>query len=151
MRINRQNLPLNGLRTFEVVARERNMTSAAEELNITHSAVSQQIRKLEDALATKLFDRRRKPLGLTAKGEELLASVSKGLDILTRGTEETCSGEIEGELEICCIPGLGSNWFVPVLGEFLSTYDKVRVQVSTDHWHHPTQLKKVDLALSYVY
>jgi DNA-binding transcriptional LysR family regulator len=149
MSIKRHNIPLGGLRVFEAVARHQNMMNAAEELYVTHSAVSQQIRKLEEQLGVQLFDRKHKPLRLTAKGETLLRKVTSGLNLLAQGTDEVCHGEIEGELKVSCVPGLGANWFVHVLGDFLHSYEKVLAFVHSDPWQHPGLPEDVDLAVVY--
>ena len=149
MLFKRQLLPLNALRVFEAVARHRTMARAADELGVTHSAVSQQIGKLEDLLDARLFDRRHKPLLPTADGQQLLGSVTHALDLLARAAGEISSGEIEGDLTVACVPGLGANWFVSVLGEFLDTYAKIDVHVVTDFWHHPIQSEDADLSIAY--
>ena len=149
MSFQRRNIPLNGLRTFEAVARHRNMVSAADELCVTHSAVSQQIRKLETHLNAQLFDRRHKPLRLTIKGERLLSKVTNGLNLLTQGAEEACHGEIEGTLKVSCTPGLCANWFVYVLGDFLQSYDKVLASVHSAPGRQPEMPEDVDLAIIY--
>jgi len=149
MPLRRQLLPLNALRVFEAVARQRNMARAAEELGVTHSAVSQQIKKLEDLLDVEMFDRRHKPLRLTDDGQQLLGPVTQAMDILSAATHEVSRGEIEGELTVSCVPGLGSNWFVPALGEFLDAFAKIQVHVVTDFWHHPEQGEEADLAIAY--
>ena len=66
--ISRNRLPLNALRAFEAAARHRNLVRAAEELAVTHGAVSHQIRALEEQLASPLFDRSQRPMGLTPAG-----------------------------------------------------------------------------------
>lgn len=149
MNIKRQNIPLNGLRVFEAVARQQNMGRAAEELCVTHSAVSQQVRNLEEVLGAQLFDRKFKPLRLTVKGEQLQRTVVHGLNILLRGTDEIHFGEIEGELNVSCVPGLGANWFVHELGNFLKSYEKVHVQVFTDTWRHQVRTDNIDLEIVY--
>ncbi len=149
MLFKRQFLPLNAMRVFEAVARQNNMARAADELGVTHSAVSQQIKKLEDLLDARLFDRQHKPVRLTAEGQRLLVSVTRAIDLLARAAGEISNGEIEGDLTVSCVPGLGANWFVPALGEFLDTYAKLHVHVVTDFWHHPVQGEDADLAIAY--
>ena len=65
MPISRRNLPLNALRAFEVAARHCHLRRAAEELGVTHGAVSRQIRQLESLLSVQLFDRSGNRLALT--------------------------------------------------------------------------------------
>jgi len=145
----RRDLPLHALRGFESTARLGSVSSAAQELGVSHSAISHQIRKLEDILGTALFNRRQRPLGLTVKGRLLLAGVRDSLDGLTRATESVSNEELEGELTVSCVPGLGSNWFVPLLGKFLRSYTGLNVHVRTEFWHQPVAYNQVDLAITY--
>jgi DNA-binding transcriptional LysR family regulator len=147
--IKRRNLALYALRAFEAAVREGNLASAAEELGVTHSAISHQIRKLEDLLGTTLFDRRHKPLRLTAQGHLLLAGVTDSFDRLTRAAEGISESGLEGDLTVSCVPGLGTNWFVPILGDFLRSYAKLRVHVITEFWHHPSTHDDADIAIAY--
>jgi DNA-binding transcriptional LysR family regulator len=57
--------------------------------------------------------------------------------------------ELEGELTVSCVPGLGSNWFVPLLGNFLRSYTGLNVYVRTEFWHQPLADNQVDLAITY--
>jgi len=145
----RRDLPLHALRGFESTARLGSVSSAAQELGVSHSAISHQIRKLEEILGTALFNRRQRPLGLTVKGRLLLAGVRDSLDGLTRATESVSNEELEGELTVSCVPGLGSNWFVPLLGNFLRSYTGLNVYVRTEFWHQPLADNQVDLAITY--
>src|SRR5690554_2960015 len=72
--------PLNALRTFEVAARHLSFKDAAEELSVTPTAVSHQIRGLEDFLGVELFRRLTRALELTPEGEALLPGVREGMD-----------------------------------------------------------------------
>ena len=75
-------LPLNALRVFEAVATRLSFGEAAEALNVTPAAVSQQIKTLEDYLQTPLFRRTGRTVQLTPEGAELLPGVRRGLDEL---------------------------------------------------------------------
>ncbi len=149
MLLKRNRLPLHALRTFEAAAHHRNLTKAAEELGVTHSAVSHQIKSLEDILRVRLFDRQRRPLVLTAEGEKLLRGVVDAYDRLTQVTGEIGSGDFEGEAKISCVPGLAANWLVPSLGDFIARYAKVQVHVITDYWRHQTTAEEADLRIIY--
>ncbi len=105
----RRDLPLYALRGFEATARLRSITGAAEELSVTYSAISYQIRKLEETLETTLFDRRHKPLSLTAKGHQLLVGVTDSFDRLSRAADGLDDSGFEGKLTVSCVPGLGTN------------------------------------------
>jgi LysR family glycine cleavage system transcriptional activator len=145
----RRNLPLYGLRAFEAAARHLHVAKAAEELGVTHSAVSHQIRALEGQLGTKLFDRRHKPFRLTSEGEQLLHRVREAFDSLCDATTKLTIGNLEGDLTISCVPGLGANWLVPLLGQFLEAFPKLRVKVLTEHWRQPLASAEANLAIVY--
>src|SRR5512139_2622761 len=81
----RSKLPLQTLPTFRAVATLANLRAASEELHLTHSAVSQQIRLLEDQLGFPLFDRRGRRVVLNAAGAALLNAVEPALDQLDEG------------------------------------------------------------------
>lgn len=147
--MNRRNLPLYALRAFEVTARNHSMAKASEELGVTHSALSHQIRKLEDILGTALFDRRHKPLRLTAEGHLLQTGVADSFDRLTRATVGISESGLEGDLIVSSVPGLGTNWLVPILGDFLRSYAKLSVHIVTDFWHHPSPHEDADIAIAY--
>ena len=147
--IKRSRLPLSALRAFEAAARHRNLLRAADELAVTHGAVSHQIRALELQLKAQLFDRRRRPILLTQAGEQLLAAVHDSFDRLTRVASAIQNGEIEGEITLSCVPGLATNWLVPRLGDFLSRHANVTVHVVTEYWRHPKMADQSDVAIAY--
>lgn len=147
--MHRNRLPLHALRAFALAARHRSLISAADELAVTHGAVSHQIRSLEEQLRVTLFDRKKRPMQMTPAGEQLLVVVEECLDRLQRATTAIQSGEIEGELTLSCVPGIASNWLVPSLGEFLSKHANIAVHLVTEYWQHPTVADRCDLAIAY--
>ncbi|HEY6629852.1 MAG TPA: LysR substrate-binding domain-containing protein [Rhizobiaceae bacterium] len=147
--MHRNRLPLHALRAFAVAARHGSLIRAADELSVTHGAISHQIRSLEEQLNVTLFDRKKRPMQMTTAGEQLLISVEECLDRLQMATNALQSGQIEGQLTISCVPGIASNWLVPNLGAFLSTHVNIAVHVVTQHWQHPTVTDRCDLALAY--
>lgn len=149
MLMKRRQLPLHALRVFEAAARHQHLRRAGDELGITHSAVSHQLRALEGLLGAQLFDRQRKPLQPTEIGEQLLAAVSDAFDRLTKAASEIRSGDVEGDLTVTCVPGLAANWLVPILGDFLATYSRIRVHIVTEYWRHPSASKEADVAIFY--
>ncbi len=118
MRIAKRNLPLNALRAFESVGRHLHMRSASEEMCVSHSAISQQIRKLESILEVQLFERTSKGLELTPVGDHLLQEVRNSLDRLLKATYSIDSHSDKGLITIASVPGFAANWLVPFLGDF---------------------------------
>ncbi len=88
--------PLNALRAFEATARHRSVRNAARELCVTPSAVSHQLRVLEEWLGVRLLRRSGRSLELTERGRSYLPSVSSALEELSRGTTE-----LVGQLSAC--------------------------------------------------
>lgn len=121
--------PLNPLRTFEAAARLGSMKRAAEELHVTHGAVSHQVRTLEDALGLKLVLRRGYVLELTPAGRSLLPATSTALDSIRAAIERIGGQRAEGELTISCVAAFLSYWLIPKLPGFLEHFPDVRLIV----------------------
>jgi len=145
----RSHLPFNALKAFEAAARLRSLGRAAEELSVTHGAVSHQIKSLENLLGRALLDRRCRPIKPTSAGEQLLVAVGESFDRLSRVTDAIARDELEGELRVSCVPGLASNWLVPSLGAFLASHANIRIHVETEYWREPVMIDRVDLAVAY--
>ncbi|MGB3424988.1 MAG: LysR substrate-binding domain-containing protein [Castellaniella sp.] len=104
------------LRTFDVAARLLSFTKAAGELNITQSAVSQQIRNLEDRLAYPLFVRHHGRLALTQRGQTLFETSSRAFhDIERTLTRLDSKGSV---LHVGCLPSFALGWLMPRLPDF---------------------------------
>jgi DNA-binding transcriptional LysR family regulator len=91
--------PLNAVKAFEAAARSQSFTRAAEELNVTQWAVSQQVKVLEATLGIKLFNRERQRLVITEAGREYLAVVRDALDRIAVGTESLVQRQSSGVSE----------------------------------------------------
>ncbi len=141
--------PINALHTFEVAARHLSFQQAAEELDVTPTAVSHQIKVLEDRLGVSLFRRRPRPLALTEAGQLLYPVVSKSLDTiaaaiarLTRVTESTT-------LTVSVTTVFAAKWLVPRLSEFQRTYPKIDIRLQTSNDVVDLHRQTVDLAIRY--
>ena len=112
-------LPLSCVRTFAVVGRLLSISRAAEELNVTPSAVSHQIKLLETHLDTRLFRREKNKLRLTQPGEQYMAQVSEALLLLTLATERLKKGSRDRHVvRIGCTPSFALLWLVARLQRF---------------------------------
>jgi len=118
---------LNALRAFEVMGRTGQATAAAEELNVTHSAVSRQVKSLEAALGVRLFTGPKHRLELTPAGRELLASLTEGFDRITAAVAQVRAGE--GELRLAVNASLSVKWLIPRLPRFTAEHAEVRLQL----------------------
>jgi len=122
--------PLSALRAFEAFARVGSMTLAAEELLVTHGAVSRQVRGLEDHLGVALVAGPRHQLRLTEAGRELAAGLSSAFDLI--------AGALPGagpakELVVNCLGTLAMKWLIPRLSGFLDSHPGARVRIIEDH------------------
>lgn len=104
--------PLHFIQGFEAAARTLS-SRAAEELFLTQSAVSWQIRALEDHLGVKLFERRTRELVLTAEGERLQHIVADTLDRLQQATDRLRTDRRSRQLTVTTTVGLASLWLIP--------------------------------------
>ena len=120
------------LQVFHAVARHRNFTRAAQALFMSQSAVTFQIRQLEDELNVRLLDRGQNPIGLTPAGEIALSYAERilalGSEMETRLAEMT--GEMRGTLRVGAVPGLGETVLPPLLAEFSALYPRVSVALT---------------------
>lgn len=106
--------PLNALRAFEAAARLQSVTRAAQELHVTHGAVSRQLRVLEEALEERLFNRQGRGLGLTAAGQQLRDGASSAFDQL-RDTWAGLQRPLLGPFVLGCSGSVLARWVIPRL------------------------------------
>ena len=123
--------PLKALRAFEAAARHANFTAAAEELHITHSAVSQQIRLLEEFLGQPMFVREARGVQLLPHAMVYFQEVQACLDRLESATQTLKSPGARRVLRVCTTPSLAMKWLIPRLAEFHARTPGVEVQLST--------------------
>lgn len=139
---------LNSIRVFEAAARLGSFKAAAEELHLTPTAVSHQIRNLEAQLETVLFERRTRAVYLTEAGERLAEAARHSLQILADAIEDI-SGQ-PGALVINTTSAFASLWLVPRLQGFYRTHPDLRVVVQTDEGLvNLKRDRRVDLAIRY--
>ncbi|MFX0547449.1 LysR substrate-binding domain-containing protein [Roseovarius sp. S1116L3] len=120
--------PFAAVRAFEAVARHLNVGAAAEELCLSPSAVSHQLRALEDYLDTALFERRRNRLSLTLTGRAYAGKMTTLLDAFDESTRSIREAG-HRPFRVLCTPGFAARWLVPRLNR-LSFGDRVRLRVS---------------------
>jgi LysR family glycine cleavage system transcriptional activator len=135
MAVSRRNLPLNALRAFEVAGRHCHLGRAAEELGVTHGAVSRQVRHLEQALAVELFDRSHNRLTLTAAGRRLQATVGDALNRITEGTLYLDPESVAGTLVVAATPSISTGWLLATIRDFSRKYPEIELRlVNIEPW-----------------
>ena len=126
-------LPLQTLSTFRAVARRANLRAAAEELHLTHSAVSQQIKLLEEQLGFQLFDRPGRRIALNAAGEALLRAVEPALEQLDdgmRAAAAAASGAAH-RIRVTLLPSFGQRWWMPRMASWREQHPDIAIEVHT--------------------
>jgi LysR family glycine cleavage system transcriptional activator len=123
--------PLTALRCFEAVARLGGVTQAARELHVTHSAVSQQIKVLEDAMGVALFVREARALRPTEDGRLYALEIRTALRDITQATRRAQGRPHESELVIATLPSFAQHWLVPRLPSFREAHPYYRVRLLT--------------------
>ena len=124
--------PLNAIKAFEAAARLASFTRAAEELNVTHGAVSRQIRLLEDWLGTPLFVRTSRNAMPTQAGTELLADAGPALDHLAAVSRRMQNrARAHGLLHVSALPTFAMRWLIPRLPEFQRDHPRLELRIVT--------------------
>ncbi len=146
----RYNLPQLGFfQGFEAAARNLSFTKAAEELFITQSAVSRQIKALEDHLGVRLFKRRPRSLVLTESGQLLYRLAADVLERLQAGTDQLRADSRARQLSITTTTGFASLWLIPRLQRFTSLNPDIDVRISATTEALNLERGLIDLAIRY--
>ncbi len=124
-------ISLRGLRTFCIAARYESFRTAGNELFITASAVSHQIKSLEEELGEPLFDRTSRELTLTETGLSLYNDVSPLIEQLDAVVAKYKKGAISSSIRISVQPFFASEYFVPRLSEFTALHPDIDIQVGS--------------------
>ena len=141
--------PLQTLQAFEAAARHQSYTRAAEELALTHGAISHQIAALEDRVGAKLFRRERNRMLLTEPGLQLLANVRQGLALLERAFETRLPESPRVALTLSTIPSLARCWLLPRLAHFASEHPDVDLVINPSMALVDLERDGIDLAIRY--
>ncbi len=123
--------PLNALRVFEAAARAESFSKASDELFVTQSAVSKQVRLLEVYLGESLFERHAGHVQLTNAGREFLLVVSQALDLLEDGYGKFVDNQPQQMLTIDVIPSLSVLWMFPRVDDFQKHHPEIVLHIDS--------------------
>jgi LysR family glycine cleavage system transcriptional activator len=138
---------MNSLKSFDAAARYLSFSKAAEELHLTHGAVSRAIRQLEDYLGTDLFKRATRSVSLTAAGATYAASIRDVLDRLAAATAEMKEGKLAGVLTVSTLDSFAAKWLVPRLFRFRRAHADIDVRLLTTQRLVDFATEEVDMAI----
>lgn len=137
--------PLNALKAFEASGRHLNFRLAAQELGVTHGAVAQQVRALEDLLKIKLFERQARGLALTDEGRKFLPPIRRAFDMMAEATSNLSPQDAVAT--ISSTPSFATRWLVPKLGAFARDHPQIRVRLDASNALANFQSDGVDIAI----
>lgn len=144
------NLPFTALRAFEVVVRRSSFSAAAEELGVSQSAISQQVKALEEWLGQDLLTRGARQSVPTRDGETLARAIAEGLGRIS----ETCIAlrdrkRSNNTIVISCLPGFAFTWLFPRLLRFDMEHPELSISITTDTGQHPFTARQADIGIRY--
>ncbi len=140
--------PLNALRAFAAVARHVSVTKAADELHVTHAAISQQIKVLENYLAVSLVQRTGRNIQLTELGNAYAAALNVAFANIYQATEKLFKKD-DAILTVCIPPTLTLRWFIPRLSAFQQAHPEIEVRISTLENQIDFMRESIDVAVYY--
>lgn len=117
----------SALRAFEAAARHENFSRAAEELRLTHGAISHQVRGLEQELGRQLFVRHGRQVKITHDGMQFAQFLGKAFADIAAATDAMRAASIHQRLTITSIPSFAARWLAPRLGKFIELYPQIDV------------------------
>jgi LysR family glycine cleavage system transcriptional activator len=140
---------LNGLRAFEAAARHLSFTNAASELNVTQTAISHQIRRLEEELGMRLFVRQNRALALTPEAKDYLPGVRAAFNDLRLATDRLLRKDNEHVLTVSTLASLAAKWLLPRLSAFQEAHPDIDVRITTSPALVDFKSGDVDAAIRY--
>jgi LysR family glycine cleavage system transcriptional activator len=141
--------PLNSLRAFEVAARHMSFQKAAEELNVTPSALSYQIRQLEDFLQVPLFVRLNRAVRLTDAGERIAPGIHDAFERLVETMGRLKGPAPANVLTVSTGPAFAAKWLSPRLHKFLERYPQIDIRISANLKLTDFRSDEVDLSIRF--
>ena len=140
---------LNGLRAFEAAARHLSFTNAASELNVTQTAISHQIRRLEEELGIRLFVRQNRALTLTPEARDYLPGVRAAFNDLRLATDRVLRRDNDHVLTVSTLASLAAKWLLPRLSAFQEAHPGIDVRITTSTGLVEFASGDVDAAIRY--
>ncbi len=140
--------PIANLQAFEAVARRRSFALAAAELNLTASAISHQVSRLEAQLDIRLFERSAHGVRLSPAGEHYLMHVGAALNAIATATDDLRHG-IRNSLYVHSAPSIASLWLMPRLHHFAQAYPEISLNLSAVHTPSDFALGQADIDIRY--
>jgi LysR family glycine cleavage system transcriptional activator len=141
--------PFASIRSFEAAARHLSFKAAAEELNVTQSAISHQVKALEEYLGVSLFLRGTRSITLTHEGSRYLGDISLLLDQLAEATSHFRDSDAVGPLFVTATPAFAARWLVPRIAAFHAGHPQIELHIATSLRPPDFARDRIDVAIRY--
>jgi LysR family transcriptional regulator, glycine cleavage system transcriptional activator len=139
--------PLNALRAFEVAARHGSFRAAGDELCVSHSAISHQVKQLEEYLRLELFDRKSRSVELTKAGRALYPVLRETFDRIADCTDALVTPRLQDVLTVRLYSTLSVRWLIPRLPRFQATHPKIRFRLNSSQLDVDFEREDVDASV----
>jgi DNA-binding transcriptional LysR family regulator len=143
----RQRLSLDLLKGFEAAARHLSFTRAAKELFITQSAVSREVRTLEEQLGSSLFRRIHRGLRLTDSGQLLYRAVGDAFRLIDEATEQLAGSTRAQQVTVTTVTSFAALWLVPKLAQFTSLHPEIEVRIAASNSFLDLERERIDVGI----
>lgn len=140
--------PLYALQAFVAIARAQNLTRAAERLNLTVSALSHQMRGLEERLDRRLLERLPRGVKLTTEGQRLLDAVGPHVEAIERALAQR-RVRADDTVAVSAMPSVASGWLIPRLPKFAAAHPEIQLSVSSSISLVDFESEPIDAALRF--
>lgn len=140
---------LDALRIFAIAARHESYSRAADEIHVTHGAVSQRIKQLEGDLGFSLFERRGGKMLLTADGQQLRRSVDLAIGEIARALDAIRAAKSSRQLTVSLLPVLAARWLIPRLSRFHQRHPDIEINIRTGSRLANFDVDGVELAIRF--
>ena len=141
--------PLKSVHYFEAAARLQSFTKAAQELNVTHSAISHQIKALEEWLGQQLFERKTRQVRLTEAGKRFVGPVKSAFEQISEGAAEIARYGKDRPLTVTALPSLSAKWLVPRLSDFQRKHPEIQVRLSATSTVEQVGARDIDIGIRF--
>ncbi len=140
---------LSGLRAFAAYVETGTVAAAGAALNVSHAAVSQQMRSLEQHLGVPLLDRTGRALALTPQGAQLADAVTLGFGAISRALDDITGADADRPLHVSATPTFTGAWLMPRLADFRATYPKINLLLDPSPFLVELEPGGIDIAIRY--
>lgn len=140
---------LAALRAFEAASRHQNFSRAAEEIHVTHGAISHQVRALEEELGLQLFVRYGKKIAITEEGQRFAEVIRDSLQQIALVVDALKGAKQQNRLAITALPSFAARWLSPRLGRFIEQYPDLEVSLQSSNHLTDFMRESVDIGIRF--